>query len=301
MPVTVDMATEKHSTPECVWDLGAQLGEGPIWMASEQAVWFVDIKGRQIHRYHEPSGAKRSWTSPQEVGFIVPIAGGQFIAGLQSGLHRFDPEKGTFTLIAAVDSDQPHNRLNDGFVDAAGRLWFGTMDNDEKDPTGALYRFDQRGLKSCDSGYVITNGPAVSPDGRTLYHVDTLKRLVYAFDLNQAGELSHRRVFAQVDTPGAFPDGPQVDTAGFIWIGLYGGWGVRRYSPQAELPETVKLPVANCTKAAFGGDDLRTLYITTAWKGLSAADRAKQPLAGGLFRLRVETPGLPQQAVRISL
>jgi len=116
MPVTVDMAT---MGPECILDVGAELGEGPIWMAKERAVWFVDIKGRRIHRYHEPTGAHRSWTSPEEVGFIVPSAGGQFIVGLRSGLHRFNAEKGTFTLLAAVDSDLPHNRLNDGFVDAA--------------------------------------------------------------------------------------------------------------------------------------------------------------------------------------
>lgn len=291
----------QDTRPECVWEVGAELGEGPIWMAAEQAIWFVDIKGKRIHRYHEPTGDKRSWNAPEEVGFIVPIAGGQFIVGLQSGLHRFDPLDGSFRLITHVDSDRPHNRLNDGFADAAGRLWFGTMDNDEKDPTGSLYRFDTQGLKRCDQDYVITNGPAVSPDGRTLYHIDTLKRLVYCFDLQKTGELSNRRVFAQIDTPGAYPDGPSVDAAGYVWIGLFGGWGVRRYSPQAQLPETFRLPVANCTKATFGGNDLRNLYVTTAWKGLSAADRAAQPLAGGLFRLRIATPGLPQHSVRIAL
>ena len=144
MPVTVDMATAAAAVidgavPECVWDVGAQLGEGPLWMAQEQALWFVDIKGRQIHRYHEPTGAKRSWPCPEEVGFIVPLARGQFIVGMQSGLHRFDPDNGSFSLIAAVDSHLPHNRLNDGFVDAAGRLWFGTMDNHEQAPTGSLW------------------------------------------------------------------------------------------------------------------------------------------------------------------
>jgi len=297
MPGIADMSTD--AKVECVWDLGAQLGEGPIWMAQEQAIWFVDIKGKQIHRYHEPSGEKRSWSCPEEVGFIVPASDGNFVVGMRSGLHRFDATASKFTPIAQVDSDLPHNRLNDGFVDAAGRLWFGTMDNDEKDATGSLYRFDRRGLKRCDPGYVITNGPAASPDGRTLYHIDTLKKLVYAFDITADGDLAARRIFAHVtDTPG-FPDGPAVDSAGFIWIGLYGGWGVRRYSPRAELPETLKMPVANCTKATFGGADLRTLYITTAWKGLSDKDRAAQPLAGGLFKVRVETPGLPQNAVKI--
>lgn len=283
---------------ECIWEVGAELGEGPIWSAREQALWFVDIKGRRIHRYDERSGERRSWNTPEYVGFIVPLAGGGFICGLKRGLHHFDPVSGAFTLVTRVDSDHPANRLNDGFVDAAGRLWFGTMDNDQKQPTGSLYRFDSRGLKSCDAGYVITNGPAASPDGRTLYHVDTLKRVIYSFDLDDAGVLSNRRAFAQIDTPGAYPDGPAVDASGCVWISLYGGWGMRRYSPQAKAFETFPLPVANCTKAAFGGADLRTLYITTALQGLSAEQRARQPLAGGLFRMRVDTPGLPQNELR---
>jgi sugar lactone lactonase YvrE len=196
-----------------------------------------------------------------------------------------------------VDSDYPHNRLNDAHVDGAGRLWFGTMDNDETKPTGSLYRFDAKGLKRCDDGYVITNGPATSPDGRTLYHVDTLQRLVYAFDLDTKGSLSGRRIFARIADTDGHPDGPTVDAAGCVWVALFGGWGVNRYSPAGELLEKISLPVANCTKVAFGGDDLRTMYVTTAWKGLTDEQRAQQKLAGGLFAGRVDTPGLPMHEV----
>jgi D-xylonolactonase len=286
---------------ECVCAAGAQLGEGPVWSAQEKAVWFVDVKGRRIHRYDERTRALRSWSAPEDIGFVVPAIDGRFVCGLKSGLHLFDQASGAFELIARVDSDRPRNRLNDGFVDAAGRLWFGTMDNEETRATGALYRFDSRGLNCCDDGYVITNGPATSPDGRTLYHVDTLQRVIYAFDLGDSGSLANRRVFAEVDSPGAYPDGPAVDASGCIWVGLYGGWGVNRYSPQGQLLDRVQLPVANCTKAAFGGDDLRSLFVTSAWKGLSDEQRAQQPLAGGLFHLRVDTPGLPQHRVRVDI
>lgn len=282
---------------ECVWPLGAQLGEGPVWSTREQAVWFVDIKGQRIHRYNERSGEQRSWPAPEEIGFVAPVADGSFIAGLKSGLHRFDPRTGDFTLIALVDLHRPGNRLNDAHVDTAGRLWFGSMDNAEVQPTGALYRFDAGGLKCCDEGYVITNGPAMCPAGRTLYHVDTLQRTIYAFDVNGNGGVKNRREFARIEVPGAYPDGPAVDAEGCVWIGLFGGWGLQRFSPRGELLETIRLPVANCTKAAFGGLDGRTLYVTTAWKGLSEAQRAQQPLAGGLFRLRVATPGLPQHEI----
>ena len=196
-----------------------------------------------------------------------------------------------------MDSDRPRNRLNDAHVDAAGRLWFGTMDDDEVNATGALYRFDTTGLHRCDDGYVITNGPATSPDGRTLYHIDTLERVIYAFDLAADGSPSARRVFTRVAESDGYPDGPVVDAAGCVWVGLYSGWGVNRYSPTGELLSKLSLPVANCTKPAFGGDDLRTLYVTSAWKGLTAEQRAQQSLAGGLFAVRVDTPGLPGHEV----
>jgi xylono-1,5-lactonase len=282
---------------ECIWPVGAQLGEGPVRPANEAAVWFVDIKGRRIHRYDERSREKSSWDAPEEIGFVAPVAGGGFIAGMKSGLHRFDPATGSFALITLVDSHRPGNRLNDGYVDQTGRLWFGSMDNAETQPTGALYRFDREGLKCCDSGYVITNGPAVCPAGRTLYHVDTLERVIYAFDLHADASVKNRRVFARIEMPGAYPDGPVVDAEGCLWIALYGGWGLQRFSPGGELLQAVRFPVANCTKAAFGEDDRRTLYVTTARKGLSDEQRRLQPLAGGLFRLRVDTPGLPQNEV----
>ena len=278
---------------ECVWPLGAKLGEGPLWSARERALWFVDIKGCSVHRYDETTRKTQTWQAPEQVGFIVAASGGRFICGLKSGLHRFEPDSGQFQLLTLVDADQPNNRLNDGYVDAAGRLWFGTMDDDEVNPTGSLYRFDAAGLQRCDDGYVITNGPATSPDGRTLYHIDTLKRVIYAFALAADGSLSKRRVFARLAESDGYPDGPVVDATGCIWVGLFGGWGVNRYSPAGELLSKLSLPVANCTKVAFGGDDLQTLYITTAWKGLAPAQRARQPLAGGLFAARVDTPGLP--------
>jgi len=281
-------------TPECVWPLAAELGEGPVWSAAEEAVWFVDIKGRAIHRYHEPSGATRSWPAPTEPGFLLPTKDGRFIAGLQTGLHWFDPGSGTFELLERIEAELPHNRLNDGFVSAAGHLWFGSMDNEEKEPTGALYQRLAGGSVKRDAPYVITNGPTECPDGYVLYHVDTLQKVIYAFDKAIDGTLTNRRVFTRIDDGDGHPDGPVMDSTGALWSALFGGWGVNRYDSSGHKLSKLSLPVANVTKAAFGGKDLRTLYLTTAWKGLSAEERAKQPLAGGLFRVRVDVAGLPQ-------
>lgn len=283
------------TAPACVLPCACELGEGPVWHGG--AVWFVDIKGRRIHRYAPAAGEASSWATPAQPGFIAPLAGGGWIAGLKTGLHRFDPADGRFDLLATVEDPALDNRLNDGFVDAQGRLWFGSMHDGETNLTGALYRLDANGLRRMDAGYGITNGPAASPDGRTFYHTDTLRRVIHAFDLAADGSLANKRVFAEIEDGAGYPDGPAVDAEGCVWTGLFAGWGARRYSPEGQMIGFVKLPVANVTKLAFGGDDLRTVYATTAWKGLSTAERAAQPLAGGLFRFDVDTPGLPQHDV----
>ncbi len=278
---------------ECVWSVGALLGEGPVWLGESAGLWFVDIKGCRIHCFRE-DGTRRSFQTPEFAAFIFPDARGGFICGLKSGLFRFDSDNGRFSALQAVDAGDPDNRLNDGCVDATGRLWFGTMDNGERNASGSLYRYDGSTLVRMDDGYIIPNGPAISPDGRTLYQVDTTNRQVLAFDIVADGGLENKRLLFGVSEPDAYPDGPTVDCEGNIWLGLFGGWGVGCYSPQGQLLRTVQLPVSQCTKVAFGGPDLRTLYITTASSGLSGDERARQPLAGGLFRLRVDTPGMPQ-------
>jgi sugar lactone lactonase YvrE len=286
------------SEPQCVLALKAELGEGPVWSARENALWFVDIKGRRIHRLHAETREWRSWTAPAAPGFIAPVAGGGWMVGLKTGLHRFDPETGEFTLFRTVEDPALDNRLNDGFVDGEGRLWFGSMHDPETDGSGALYCWGANGLDRCDEGYCITNGPAMSPDGRTLYHTDTLERTIYAFDVSAEGALSRRRIFAVIQPEAGYPDGPSVDAKGNVWTGLFGGWGARRYSPEGQMTEFVEFPCANVTKIAFGGPDLKTAYVTTAWKGLTPDERKAQRQAGGLYSFQVDTPGLPQHEMR---
>jgi len=282
---------------ECVWPVAAVLGEGPVWSASERALWFVDIKAPAIHRFDTVNGDQRSWPAPARVGFVAPTSKGWLIAGLKTGLHRFNPETGNFTLLHVVEPHAPNNRLNDGFVDSEGFLWFGSMDDNEEQPSGALYQLGDVGCVTRDPGYVVSNGPAESPDGRVLYHTDTLAGIIYAFDRARAGTLTNKRVFVRLPQGGGYPDGPCVDVEGCLWTGLFGGWGLQRFSPAGELLQTLRLPCSAVTKAAFGGDDLKTLYITTAHVALSAEERKQQPLAGGLFRARVDVAGLPQGIV----
>jgi sugar lactone lactonase YvrE len=284
--------------PTSIWALGAELGEGPVWVERHQALWFTDIKKRQIHRFDPASGEQASWYAPEHVGFALPAAGGGFVTGLKSGLHHFDERSGAFRLVASVEGDVPGNRINDGTVDPSGRLWFGTMDNEEAEETGAIYRLADDGSVVHSGGECcITNGPAVSPDGRTLYHVDTLRGIVYACDVEEDGSLARRRIFCEIDRREGYPDGPSVDAEGCLWIGLYSGWSARRYSPEGELIGTVRFPVSNVTKIAFGGHDLRTAFATTARQGLKPHQLVEQPQAGDLFWFEVEVPGLPSPQV----
>ena len=277
--------------PRSVWSLGALLGEGPVWVGD--ALWFVDIKGREVHRFTPATGEKKSWPSPEQVGFLLPATSG-FIAGLQSGLHRFDADSSVFTPLAEIEADLPGNRLNDATVDPSGRLWFGSMHDGEVNKSGAFYSFREGAIRSAGiDDIAITNGPALSPDGRLLYIVDTLRGTINVADVTDDGSVGKVRPFIHVDPADGFPDGPTTDAEGCLWIGLYAGWQARRYSPAGELLQSVHFPVGNITKIAFGGDDLRTVYATTARQKLTAAELKQQPQAGDLFSFRVETPGLP--------
>lgn len=288
------------SAPVSVAPVGATLGEGPVWVARERALWFVDIKQRRLHRFDPAGGRLESWDAPAQPGWVLPAADGGLIVGLQGGLHRFDPAARGFTMIAPVERDLPGNRLNDACTDPQGRIWLGSMDDGERETTGRFYRFEDGRL--IDSGLPavsITNGPAISPDGRLLYHTDTIGRTIHVCDLREDGALGPPRVFARIARGEGYPDGPTVDSAGHVWTGLFAGWSARRYAPDGTLAETVRFPTANVTKIAFGGDDLRTAYATTAAKDLDAAARRAQPDAGNLFSFRVDVPGAPVTPARV--
>jgi sugar lactone lactonase YvrE len=284
--------------PVCLWEAGTTLGEGVLWDAAGRHVWFVDIKGKRIHRCNHDGTGRRSWDAPGQVSFIVPAVDGGMVCALEDGLYRFDEVAGGFEPLAKVEADASGNRFNDGHVDVRGRLWFGSMHDAEVMATGALYRYDGAAVQRVDEGYVITNGPAISPDGRTLYHTDTLEKRVHAFDLAADGSLSNKRLFVRIED-GGYPDGMAVDAEGCVWIATFGGWRIDCFHPAGDKVGEVRFPCANVTKLAFGGDDLRTVYATTARKGLSAEQLAAQPLAGGLFTFRAATPGLPQHLLRL--
>lgn len=291
------MLAGAEMTPQVACRLGAALGEGPIWDAGQACLWLVDIKGHTLHRFDPATGVCESIDAPEEPGWVFPLADGGLLVGAKAGVHRF--ADGAFALLHAVEQDMPGNRLNDAAVHPDGSVWLGTMDNAEEAPSGGYYRLHQGSLTALSpEPMVITNGPAFSPDGKTVYLVDTLERVILSAPVGADGYPETPRLFARIPEGMGYPDGPVVDSAGTVWVGLFGGWGVARFAPDGTFLGRVEFPVANVTKIAFGGADLTTVYATTARKGLSDDELAAQPAAGDLFSFSVGVPGiLPRHPV----
>ena len=282
-------------TAECVWPVAARLGEGPFWSATENAVWFVDIFGKQIHRFAPVAGTKQSWPAPGKVSFVLPEAPDSFLVGFPGVVARFRSDNGAFEMLARLEQNYPKNRLNDACIGPGGGLWFGSMDEDQREKSGAFYRWgNEPEPVQVDSGYCISNGPCFSPDGRTFYATDTLDRVIYRFTVTDDGQLHQKTPFIQFEPADGYPDGTTIDSEGCLWVAFYGGWSVRRYSSGGKLIRQVKLPCANVTKLAFGGEGLRTAFVTTACDGLGPQEMLEQPLAGGLFAFEAGVSGLPQ-------
>ena len=289
------MPSSDLQTVECLWPLEAKLGEGPFWSAAEKALWFVDIFGKQIHRFEPGTGAHRSWPAPAKVSFVLPEAGGSLLVGFPGAVARFHADSGKFEVLARVEEAYPKNRLNDACVGPHGELWFGSMDEDMKDNCAAFYRWGSETVPVlADSGYCISNGPCFSPDGRCFYATDTLERVLYCFTASDDGQLREKKPLIRFQPDYGYPDGTTVDAEGCLWVAFYGGWAVRRYSPDGKLLREVKFPCANVTKLAFGGDRLQTAYVTTARDGIGLEELRAQPQAGGLFAFDAGVSGLPQ-------
>lgn len=275
----------------------AELGESPLWSMPEQALYFVDIKGRAIHRFDPERNAHRILPVHEEIGCIGFWPGGGFIAGMRSGLWRLDADGRVIAKLADNPEDQRASRFNDGGVDPRGRFLAGTIDEPRAGGLAHLYRYDGRGLTVLAGGITTSNGIAFSPDGRTLYHADTPRFVVHAYDYDlDTGEATNRRVFVSIEPTEkdrGRPDGAAVDAEGCYWTALFEGGRIRRYAPDGRLLAEYPLVARRPTKVAFGGPDLRTLFVTTARVGSDEAERAAFPLSGRLFSMRVDVPGLP--------
>lgn len=287
----------------------ALLGESPLWHPQDRVLYYCDIAGHELRRHDPATGRLDRWRFDSDVACCAPLHGGGLLLGLRSGFWRFDPASGERVLVAAPRYDPAHERYNDGKADPAGRMWCGTLYEPRTAPLAALYCLDHGRLSRRADGVTVSNGLAWSPDARAMYWADTTAHTIWRFDFDPAsGALSQRRVFAQfarraegqsLDDYGGRPDGAAVDARGHVWVAMYEGQRLVELAPDGSLVAEHRLPVRCPTMPAFGGADLRTLYVTTARHNRPADELAAQPWAGSVLALRVEAPGLPANAARL--
>lgn len=265
------------------------LGEGPVWDAKRKVICWIDILQGEIHEYSPEQKTHRTIQVHQMIGSIAICTNGDFIAALQNGLGFIDRKTGEVRMVTDPEGHLPDNRFNDGKCDPAGRFWAGTMPLSEKEPAGSVYAAstDLSVTKKIE-GVTVSNGMAWSNDDQTFYYIDTPTFEVAAYDYNKmAGHISNKRTIIKIPKEEGYPDGMTIDNDGMLWIGHWDGWQLARWNPATgKKLYDIRLPVANVTSCAFGGENLDDLYITTAKKGLTEEELQKQPLAGSLFVLR---------------
>ena len=272
-----------------------ELGEGPVWNVQQQALYWVDIKQSRLYRYFPAQNAITRIDLRQAIMCYGFCPDGRLITACDSGLAYWDEATGQFEVIDSPEADKPERRFNDGAVDPAGRFWAGTMNEaDEYNPVHALYRVDADGsVHQVLDDVMLSNGIGWSPDHTIMYFADSGRRQILKFDYDlKTGAIQNRRVFAALTEAEGIPDGLTVDSLGCVWNAIWDGGKVIRYSPDGKRLAEIELPVRRVTSCAFGGEHLNELYITTAHFGLSPAERAQQPKAGDLFRLKTDVIGL---------
>lgn len=299
MPMNITPQTRNRpvgdSDVECVLPWGAHLAEGPMWAPHEKRLYWVDILAPSVHRFDPVTRTNEETILPRLVSAVVPRRGGGLAALTQDGLESLDFSAGKLEAIVDPEAEMADNRFNDGKCDRLGRLWAGTMRLDASSATGGLYAIKgDRSWKRVANGFTVANGLDWSPDGRTFYFADSVPGRIYAYDFDlTGGTIDNRRVFAEVNPSEGRPDGLAVDSEGYVWCAIWDGWCVRRYAPDGRVDREIRLPVPRPTSVAFGGEDLKTIFITTARIRLPSRVLAEAPFSGGLFAIPAPVAGLP--------
>lgn len=293
--------TVRRLTPEPVADHRADLGEGPVWDAGRQRVVWVDIPGKQILITDPASGHTDSMPTPSEVGAVALVDSGGYVAALEDGLYSGDGT-GTWRRLAAIEASDRTTRMNDGKCDPRGAFVGGTIARDGREGAASLYRVNESGtVERLLTGISISNGLDWTADGATMYYIDTPTRIVMAYPYDYASPtLGQPKPVVEIPDDQGFPDGMTLDSEGCLWVGLWGGHAVHRYTPDGTLDTIIDLPVTNVTSCAFGAGDLTTLFITTASDTSNEKGHTAEPLAGALFGLPLDVTGRPATRFRTS-
>lgn len=287
---------------EIALDAKDGVGEGPFWDDAEATLWWVDIPGKAVHRWHPASGARKSWPTHDFPSAVVLRRHGGALVALRDGIYALDLASGRLSLFCELEPDRPENRTNEAKCDPAGNFWVGTMQNnlhpdgspkDMTASTGALYRISPDGaVTRMLDGIGLSNTLAWTADGRTLLFADTLTGIITAYPLDAAGRPTQGCRFTSAMPPG-YCDGSAIDSEGALWNCRFAAGRVIKFKQDGSIAAEIPLPVTNPTSCCFGDADLRTLYVTSARFGLSEEQLARNPQEGAVLRLRVDVPGTP--------
>ena len=290
----------KTSKPECIWQTKTLLGEGTLWVKSLNSIYFTDIKRKKIFTFNTKTKRKKIIKINKEIGFLSHIKKNIFILGLKGELRIVNLKNNKKIKSIFIEIDKPLNRLNDGKTDPSGRLWFGSMDNLERNiQNGSLYCLNKNlKLKMVDNKYMITNGPAFINE-KNFYHTDTKKRIIYKIKIDKNLNILEKKIFKKFLGVEGFPDGMTTDRFKNLWVCHFGGSSISVFNQKGKKIYKIKLPAKNVTNCTFGGAKNNDLYITTALKGLKEIDKKKYNLSGSLFKVRTNSKGMTSKSFNV--
>ena len=286
----------KTSEPKPLWKIRCILGEGTLWVKEHNSIYFVDIKKKNICSFNIKNKKKKIFKVNKEIGFIAHIKNHLFVLGLQGELRIQNLKSKKILKTINIEPTIKLNRINDGKTDPAGNLWFGTMDNlERKIENGSLYKLEKNlELIRVDKNYRITNGPAFI-NQYNFYHTDSSKRKIYKIKINKKNKIVSKNIFKKFSLQDGVPDGMTLDKNNNLWVAHYHGACISVFNSKAKLINKINFPAKNITNCAFGGQNNSELYVTTATKGMSKADKRKFSYSGCLFSVKTNTKGILQK------
>ena len=289
------------SKPECVWKLKSLLGEGTVWVKSLNSIFFVDIKKKKIFILNTKNRKKKIIKVNKEIGFLSQVKKSIFILGLKGELRIVDLKTKKKIKSIIVEKDKPLNRLNDGKTDPRGRLWFGSMDNLERNvESGSLYCLDNNfKLTKVDSNYMITNGPAFI-DTKNFFHTDSRKKIIYKIKIDNNLNIKRKKIFKKFSRFDGSPDGMTIDKLKNLWVCHFGGACISVFNKKGKKIHKIDLPAKNVTNCTFGGKNNTDLFISTARKSMNKTDLQKFKFSGSLFKVKTNIKGKTARSFKLS-
>ena len=275
--------------PKIIFPKNLILGEGPIWIPDTKSLMWLDIKGKSLHTFSYITGNIKEKNLDKTTTWILPILNSnKFLVGTEDGVEEYNYNDNKFELKLQIEEDLPNNRLNDAKIDKNGNLWFGTMDDTEKEESGSFYCLKPSyELIKIDDSYTVTNGPAIANDDKKIYHVSSLQKKVFCYDKNNT-KLSNKRIFFELAPNDGYPDGLTIDDDNFLWLAVWGGSKVIRISPNGEVDKILTFPTSQITSCVFGGPEMNILFVTSASVGKNTSQDVN---AGNLFSVKTNKKG----------